>query len=739
MLPAPKNFSEEPLSPLESARAWLARGWHPIPINIETKNPVNKSWQLLRLTEEQLPDYFNDGVNVGLLFGDDEGHADVDCDTLGAVAAARGLLPETGVIYGRASKPASHYLYILFPVTTTRQYKDPLDKQMLVELRCRTRKGTSSQSVAPYSVHHSRELVRFEPGTSFDKVTRLKGNDLNKAVASVAAAAVLAKYYPASGRHETELALAGALARGGWGMEAAVQFILATYTAVPTHDRGALQRIEDSTRYTFDNFKAGHETTGMTRLKTLIDPVVAETAFKWLNIATEENKSVAIIPAGQHWRVDLVTNDRGVPFPNLANVAITLRNADEWKDAIAYDEFACQAVFTKNVPAHMECTAGPIRDEHFLWMAEWMQSAGYPSLSDDLVRKAVYAVAMEKGRRFHPVRDYLNGLPPWDGTPRLNKWLHRYLGAKDDELSKLIGPMFLIMMIARAMEPGCIAQYTMILESPQGEMKSTFLRQGLMPKTDWFTDHVPDLNNKDAALQIQGIWLVELAELDAMGRADISRIKAFLTSPVDRLRPPYGRTPIDYPRQCVFIGTTNKREYLKDETGGRRFWPVAVGSWGAGKGTINIAALAKDRDQLFAEALQRYRAGERYHPAGDEHLLLKTAQDERYEEHHWTDKVLQWCEHPHSTATEFDAGRGENVPIEIMSTRDQISTTEILVHALNKPIGMIRKSESMDVANILTRQGWTRTRLTTGNRPWVYKRGGSQDSFTWPPQAGQHQ
>lgn len=195
--------------------------------------------------------------------------------------------------------------------------------------------------------------------------------------------------------------------------------------------------------------------------------------------------------------------------------------------------------------------------------------------------------------RTHPVRDWLNSLK-WDGTPRASSWIKDYLNghAPEPYLSD-VSKKFLIAMVARIFEPGCQWDYTLILEGEQGTRKSTAAR--ILASDKWFCDHLPDLKDKDAMLNLQGSWLVELGELKNVKHADAATVKAYLTRRIDRVRAPYGHRWVDAPRQSVFIGTVNENEYFKDPTGNRRFWPVAVGR-------CDVESLARDRDQLFAEA-----------------------------------------------------------------------------------------------------------------------------------------
>ena len=199
------------------------------------------------------------------------------------------------------------------------------------------------------------------------------------------------------------------------------------------------------------------------------------------------------------------------------------------------------------------------------------------------------------------VLDYLNQIS-WDGVPRLDTWLVAYIGTEDTEYTQAVGPRWMISGVARIYEPGCKADCVLVLEGPQGILKSSaFAAIG----GAWYTNDVAALGTTAAQEQILGNWIVELDELEAVTRArDVVAVKAFVSRSIDKFRLPYGHRSHAHPRQCIFGGTTNRETWMRDETGGRRWWPVR-------SGLIDIDALRQDRDQLWAEARDRYLTGER--------------------------------------------------------------------------------------------------------------------------------
>jgi putative DNA primase/helicase len=264
-----------------------------------------------------------------------------------------------------------------------------------------------------------------------------------------------------------------------------------------------------------------------------------------------------------------------------------------------------------------------------------MQERCLPFASITAVLQAL-SVAIDDNR-FHPVRDYLDKLPEWDKTPRLDIWLSYYLGVEPIEhYTGPIGKCWLISAVARIYQPGCQAKYCPILEGEQDLGKSEALA---ILGGEWFTDDIAELGTKDAAMQVGNAWIAELSELDSVRKAYVASMKAFISRKVDQFRKPFGRHVIAQERQCVMAGILNPGgEPFVDETGNVRFWPVLCLK-------IDLDALKHDRDQLWAEAVYRYKQREKWWLENEDTIrVAREQQDERLIVDSWGDVIKNYLD-----------------------------------------------------------------------------------------------
>jgi predicted P-loop ATPase len=327
---------------------------------------------------------------------------------------------------------------------------------------------------------------------------------------------------------------------------------------------------------------------------------------------------------------------------------------------------------------------------------EWLQQNRI-SVSLGVAENAIELVAKE--RLYHPVLEYLDDLE-WDGLPRIDQWMSKYLGTVEDDYTRTVSRCFLISAIARIREPGCKVDTLPILEGLQGIGKSTVAETLFQP---WFSDEIADLGSKDAAMQTAGVWCIEIAELDAMSRGEVSKIKAFISRKVDRFRPPYGRRVAEFLRQCVFVGTTNSTGYMKDETGGRRYLPITCIK-------LNVTGLREVRNQLWAEADHLYQAGVAWWIVNPKVLKLAESQQAgRFAGDPWDDLVAEYLE-----------SRSK-------SELESVTVATILDEAICMRTDQQGQTEQNRVARILRAMGWERYQKRTGvnKRSWCYRDAGS--------------
>jgi predicted P-loop ATPase len=397
------------------------------------------------------------------------------------------------------------------------------------------------------------------------------------------------------------------------------------------------------------------------------------------------NKTNGKTQSSVDWLGKCETDKQGKPFPNLANAMIALRSDPTVKDAFAYDEMLCAVMLAHPIAdKNAKFKPRPVTDIDISSLQEWLQLAGLSNLGKETVHQAVDLRAHECA--FHPVRDYLARLK-WDDTSRIDRWLTTYLGVERSSYTDRIGRMFLISMAARIFDPGCKADHMLVLEGLQGTLKSSACE---ILGGAYFSDNLPDVTvGKDVSQHLRGKWLIEVSEMHAMGRAEATLLKAFITRTTERYRPSYGRKEVIEPRQCVFIGTTNKSIYLRDETGGRRFWPIRTG-------VIDIDLLRRDRDQLFAEAVRAFRDREKWWPDKDfEREHISPEQETRFEADAWEEHIEKY-----------------------LDTVAKTTVSQVAVHALGIETPRIGRAEQNRIANALERLGWSRDKRTGSARWW---------------------
>ncbi len=387
-------------------------------------------------------------------------------------------------------------------------------------------------------------------------------------------------------------------------------------------------------------------------------------------------------------RATLLKTQAG-PRKCLENMIRILTQDERWQGVLAWDEFAQRTVATRPAP-HATGHTGEWTDDDDRQTAAWMALEYDYHTSGALVAEATAVVAARTV--INPLRDRLDALA-WDGTPRIDTWLTECLGvdpAEKPRYVQAVGAAYLISAVARVYAPGCKVDHLLILEGQQGAGKSLAMRE-LAFGDAWFSDEVPKFEHKDAPLSLAGKWIVEFSELQAFTRSEVEVVKAFVSRAVDRYREPYGRRTVDFPRRCVFVGTTNGSEYLRDESGNRRFWPIRVGR-------IDLDRIRRERDLIWAEAVARYRAGETWWLSQDLELEAAEEQDSRYAYDEWEGRI-----HDHIRDT------------------TETSVPEILEYCFSIRPQDFDQARQNRVVRALKRLGWVRRQIRKGpKRVWKY-------------------
>lgn len=380
------------------------------------------------------------------------------------------------------------------------------------------------------------------------------------------------------------------------------------------------------------------------------------------------------------WWGELSKKTDGTPKRAYRNVLTYVRLHPDYRGKWSLDTMTSQPWFNDErlVDDVLVHTIRANADRHGLFT---------PSRED--VEAAILTAASE--RQFHPIQQYLRAVD-WDGQPRLRSMARDYLGSENPLHAEIVY-RWMIGAAARALRPGCKLDTALMLVGPQGYFKSTFF--AVLGGT-WHSDTFIDISNKDSFVQIHSAWIYELAELENVvtGRAE-SRLKAWLTSTHDMYRAPYARTAVRKSRSVALCGTTNRKNFLTDDTGSRRFWIVPVDR------PIPRDLLIECRDQLWAEAVNAVEAGEPWWLGSDSEDLRETANKEFEDEDPWTETIEQWLASPRV---------------------QEITVTLLLSDALKVDVAKQDRWAQMRVSRILAGLGWERRRASDSSRQRVWKR-----------------
>lgn len=326
--------------------------------------------------------------------------------------------------------------------------------------------------------------------------------------------------------------------------------------------------------------------------------------------------------ADLEWMSDMEMDSKGNFLSTANNLNSIISNDKHLKNLFSYNEFDAKRYILRSAPWREITEQEPIRNVDYAGVRNYIETVY--SISNAMKVEDSLALDIERNT-IHPIRDYLNSLE-WDNKSRIESTLPDYFGALDNDFTRESFKKMMVAAVARVMEPGCKFDYMLVLVGLQGIRKSSFLN---ILGRGWFSDSFSTVQGKEALEQLQGAWLIEIAELSAFRKSEVEAIKHFVSKQKDDYRPAYARAPETFRRQCVFFGTTNNLEFLKDPTGNRRFWPILCGQKKTRKDVFKH--LPAEVDQLWAEAFVLYNEGEKLYL--DKHVeQLALSQQEKHSE-----------------------------------------------------------------------------------------------------------
>jgi len=460
---------------------------------------------------------------------------------------------------------------------------------------------------------------------------------------------------------------------------------------------------------------------------TLNREQIAQAKKDFEGITAEDKPSTSAEPEPLDWAEKLQRNQNGAVKGTIDNILIILDGDPALKDKFALNLFANRGEVLGALPWQKGTKRRLWSDTDsngLYWYLERMwgitQRGNIDSALD--IHASIHA--------FNEVQRYIDGLV-WDGVPRLDTLLIDYLGAKDTAYNRAVCRKSFTAAIARAMSPGCKYDTMLILAGPQGIGKSTLLDK---MSRGWFNDSIRTFEGKEASELLQGVWIVEIAELDAFRRTDIARIKQFLSLKADRYRAAYGRHVKELPRCCVFFGTCNEMEFLQDTTGNRRFWPVDTMEAEPTKSVFNDLP-DETVNQLWAEAKMRWQTGEKLYLTGALEAEAKIKQEEHREASVREGLIMEFAERQVPAdwnkwnidrRRDFWAGAAhtqEGATLDLVE-RDRISAIEVWCELFNGSMRDMKPADTQQINAVLSMmKGWKRSGNPLRFGPYSLQRG----------------
>ena len=432
-----------------------------------------------------------------------------------------------------------------------------------------------------------------------------------------------------------------------------------------------------------------------------------------------DTKARAVLDFGEElpevdedWEAKLDRTEEGSVRSNITNAVLILKNHPALQ-GIRFNELSGAVEVKGRLPWKRPNKYWRDADDAQLY--GWVADQYGVQFPENKFTKALAIVTDQ--RRFNPLRDYIRGLPDWDGVPRVDTLLVDYLGAEDSPYTRAVTRKTLIGAIQRVLEPGCKFDTVLVLDGKPGIGKSTLLRKlgGV-----WFSDSLSlaDTRDKTAAEKLQGVWIMEIGEMQGTRKADIDVMKGFLSRQVDEYRAAYGRVVERHPRTAIICGTTNSTTgFLRDTTGNRRFWPVTVN----GGGRLNVWGMTEEaRAQIWAEAMAYAVEGEDSFLDAEMEKEAAKAQQTALEYDDREGQVLEyletllpddWYSWDTNKRVDYFMNRDALAPkIDATMQRKQVCAVEIFCECFGRPRSTWKKSDGYEIANIMARiQGWERT------------------------------